>query len=342
MEKVNFRNLKSPYIIAEIGGNHSANIDLAKKGIINAKKAGANCVKFQMYRHSEIVHPRLKILPHVKNIAKEKTQSERFKKLELSELDIIRLYKQAKKTKIDFATTPFSVELVKFLQKYVSFFKVASGDLDFFPMIEEIAKYKKNIVISTGMSDLKKIKETLKILKKNNVVILHCISSYPTISSDLNLNSIDYLQKAFNIQIGLSDHTKNNIGSIVAVGKGVKIFEKHFLPDAEVKKVGDYELSLNPYEMKKYCSEINEAFSSLGKKEKRVFNCEKKFYANLCRSIYFSNEIKKGSKITFKDLSFIRPFNLKGLKIKNYKKLIGKKAKKNFKKLELVKKNFIF
>ena len=112
------------------------------------------------------------------------------------------MYNQAKKLKIDFATTPFSIDYVKFLNKYVSFFKVASGDLDFFPMIEEISKYKKDVVISTGMSDLKKIKETLKILKKNNVVILHCISSYPTLTSDLNLNSIDHPSSIFNIQIG--------------------------------------------------------------------------------------------------------------------------------------------
>ena len=131
-----------------------------------------------MYRHSEIVHPRLKILPHVKNIAKEKTQSERFKKLELSERDIIHLYKLAKKTKLILQQHFFS-RTCKILQKYVSFFKVASGDLDFFPMIEEIAKYKKNIVISTGMSDIKKIKETLKILKKNvcNLALYQLISN---------------------------------------------------------------------------------------------------------------------------------------------------------------------
>ncbi len=337
MEKVDFKKLKKPYIIAEIGGNHCSNIELAKLGIINAKKAGADCVKFQMYRHNSIVHPNLKILPHVKKIAKEKTQSERFKKLELSEKDIIKLYNQAKKCKIDFAVTPFSIDLVKFLSKYVSFFKIASGDLDFFPMIEEISKYKKDIVLSTGMSDLNKIRETLKILKKNQVVVMHCISSYPTKSSNSNLNSIDFLQQKINNQIGLSDHTKNNIASLVAIGKGVKVFEKHFLPDKKIRKVGDYELSLNPDEMQKYCNEINEAYKSLGKTEKKIFQCEKKFYNNLCRSIYFSEKIKKNTIIDLKHLKFVRPYNKKGLKIQNYKKMIGKRAKKNYKKLELVK-----
>ena len=94
---VRFKRLKKPYIIAEIGGNHCADINLAKKGIFNAKKAGADCVKFQMYRHDTIVHPRLQLLPHVKSIAKEKTQSDRFKKLELSENNIIDLRKTALK-----------------------------------------------------------------------------------------------------------------------------------------------------------------------------------------------------------------------------------------------------
>lgn len=337
MEKVDFNKLRKPYIIAEIGGNHCADIELAKQGIINAKKAGVDCVKFQMYKHNTIVHPKLKILPHVKKIAKEKTQSERFKKLEISENDVIQLYNQAEKSSIHFAITPFSTEFVKFLSEYVSFFKVASGDLDFFPMIEEISKYKKNIVLSTGMSDLKKIKETLKILKKNQVVILHCISSYPTKSSNSNLNSINYLQQNLNYQIGLSDHTKNNIASLVAIGKGVKVFEKHFLPNEKIKKVGDYELSLNPNEMKEYCDEINEAHNTLGKIEKKVFNCEKKFYNNLCRSIYFSEKIEKKTIISLRHLKFLRPFNKKGLKIKDYRKIIGKKAKRNYKNLELVK-----
>ena len=136
MEKIRFKRLKKPYIIAEIGGNHCADINLAKKGIFNAKKAGADCVKFQMYRHDTIVHPRLQLLPHVKSIAKEKTQSDRFKKLELSENNIIDLRKTALKHKINFAVTPFSTDFVKFLSSHVDFFKVASGDLNYFPMIE--------------------------------------------------------------------------------------------------------------------------------------------------------------------------------------------------------------
>ena len=338
MEKINFKNLKKPYIIAEIGGNHGADIDIAKKGILNAKRAGANCVKFQMYRHDSIVHPNLKILPHVKKIAKEKTQSERFKKLELSEKDIVNLYNETRKNKINFAVTPFSVDFVKFLSRYVCFFKVASGDLDYFPMIEEIAKCKKDIIISTGMSNIKKIKETLKILKKNQVILLHCISSYPTKSSDLNLNSIDYLKKKIKLEIGLSDHTSGNIGSLVAIGKGVKVFEKHFLPVSNIRKVGDYDLSLNPKEMKIYCDQIRQAYQSLGSLKKEVFKSEKKFYNNLCRSIYFSKNVKKNTVININDLKFIRPYDSQGIKIKNYKKIIGKKAKKNFKEFELVKK----
>jgi len=136
----------------------------------------------------------------------------------------------------------------------------------------------------------------------------------------------------------LSDHTSGNIGSLVAIGKGVKVFEKHFLPVSNIRKVGDYDLSLNPKEMKIYCDQIREAYQSLGLLKKEVFKSEKKFYNNLCRSIYFSKNVKKNTLINIDDLKFIRPYNSQGIKIKDYKGIIGKKAKKNFKEFELVKK----
>ena len=117
------------------------------------------------------------------------------------------MYKICKKIKIDFSITPFYSESVKFLSKYVSFFKIASGDINFFPLLEEISKYKKPVVLSTGMSNKKEIIEALKILKSREVILLHCISSYPTLDHQLNLRTFEML-KNFKKVIGLSDHTK--------------------------------------------------------------------------------------------------------------------------------------
>ena len=325
MAKINFKKLKKPYFIAEIGGNHAGNHKLALEGIINAKKANANCVKFQMYRADELVTKSMPVMHHVKKTSNDKSQNQRFKKLELNEKNIIDYYNLCKRVKIDLSITPFYLDSIKFLSKFVSFFKIASGDIDFFPMIELIAKQKKPVVVSTGMSSLHEIREILKILKKNQVVLLHCISSYPTIEKDLNLNSFLNLKK-FKKTLGFSDHTKDKLGAIMSLSFGAKVFEKHFLPNSKIKNVGDYKLSLNPIEMKDYIYTINKCFQALGDKRFKPFKAERPFYNSLRRSIYFRHNLKKGHILSKNDLIFLRPYSKTSIRNLNYKNLIGKKV----------------
>ena len=284
-----------------------------------------------------IVHPNMRVMSHVRKKSNEKTQFERFKNLELSKKNIIELYKFSKKIKIDFAVTPFDIHFVKILSKYVKFFKIASGDIDFIPLLEEINKYRKPVILSTGLSSDKNIELALNTLQNTKVTLLHCISSYPTKTEESNLDTIKYLKNKFNVPVGLSDHTYDEISSIVAVGMGVRIIEKHFLPNSTINNVGDYELSLNPKEFKIFRNKINSAFLSLGKHRRKEFDSEKKFKKTLKRSIYFNYNFTSGHKIAIKNLSFIRPFNIKGVRIDEYKKIIGKQLKHKVKKLQLVK-----
>lgn len=340
MAKINFDNLKKPYIIAEIGGNHTGDRKIALEGIKNAKKSGANCVKFQMYKAEELVIKTMPVMSHVKNISPEKFQFQRFKNLEIKEKDVIDYYTFCKKVKIDFSVTPFYTDSVKFLTKYVSFFKIASGDIDFFPMIELIAKQKKPVVISTGMSSLPEIREILKILKKNQVVLLHCISSYPTIEKDLNLNSFLNLKK-FKKTLGFSDHTKDKLGAIMSLSFGAKVFEKHFLPNSKIKNVGDYKLSLNPVEMKDYIYTINKCFQALGDSRLKPFKAERPFFNSLRRSIYFRHNLKKGHILSKNDLIFLRPYSKTSIRNLNYKNLIGKKVNEPVSKEQVVVKKLV-
>ncbi len=340
MAQINFKNLKKPYFIAEVGGNHAGRQSLAFQGIINAKKAGADCVKFQMYRSEELVTKSMPVMHHVKKTASDRFQYQRFKKLEIKEENIVNYYKICRKLKLNLSVSPFYTESIKFLSKYVDFFKIASGDIDFYPMIELIAKQKKPVVVSTGMANLSEIKEILKILKKNQVVLLHCISSYPTNEKDLNLNSFLNLKK-FNKILGFSDHTKDNIGAIMSLSYGAMIFEKHFLPNFKIKNVGDYKLSLNPNEMKNYIDTINRCFKALGSKRKSLFQAEKPFYNSLRRSLYFRNELDKNHIISKKDIIFLRPFSKKSIKNTLYKSLIGKRLKKDVLKGQIIEKKFV-
>ena len=235
------------------------------------------------------------------------------------------------------SVTPFYEDCVEFLNNYISFFKIASGDINYFPLIEKISKFKKPVVVSTGMSSEKEIKETLKILKKNQVVLLHCISCYPTNEKDLNLKSFEMLKK-FNKILGFSDHTKGTLGAVMSLSYGAMIFEKHYLPNTKIKKVGDFKLSLNPHELKKYIEIIDNSFLSIGHKRDGYFDSEKIFFNTLRRSPYFNLDKKKNDKLNLKDISFLRPFDKKGININEIKNYIKKTLTKSINKNQLLKK----
>ena len=340
MEKINFEKLKKPYFIAEIGGNHMGEKNIALEGIRNAKISGANCVKFQMYRAEDLIIKTMPIMKHVKNIGKERFQYERFKKLEINEADIKDYYRACVKFKIQLSVTPFYEDCVEFLSRYVSFFKIASGDINYFPLIEKISKFNKPVVVSTGMSSEKEIEETLKILKRNQVILLHCVSCYPTINEDLNLKSFEMLKK-FNKILGFSDHTKGTLGAVMSLSYGAMVFEKHFLPNMKVKKVGDFKLSLNPVELRDYIKTINNSFLLIGERRNGRFKNEKNFFKTLRRSMYFNSSKKKGDSLKLQDISFLRPFNSKGIEVKEIRKFIGKRLRRGVKVNQLLKKKLL-
>ena len=193
-------NNSGPYIIAEIGVNHECSIKLAKKMIDQACSGGAQAVKFQTYKAEKIA---AKKSPFYWDLSEEKTKSqyELFKKYDQFEFnDYLLLQKYCKKKGIDFLSTPFDEDAVDELNNLVPFFKIASADLNNFPLLEKIAKKKKAVLLSTGASNIKEIRETTNFLKKRgcaNIILLHCILSYPTKYENANLRMISDLIKEF-------------------------------------------------------------------------------------------------------------------------------------------------
>ena len=161
---------------------------------------------------------------------------------------------------------------------------------------------KENIGYPDINCDINRIKIATKILNQNKLILLHCISSYPTKESEANLNSIRYLQDKFNLEVGLSDHTSGFISAVMSLSFGVRIIEKHFLPNNKIKNVGDYKLSLNPQRFNKFRELINNSYSGLGKYEKKIFKSEKKFIKPLRRSLYFKDNFSKDHKIKKSDI----------------------------------------
>ena len=332
-------NNNKVYLIAEIGSAHLGNINLAFRAIKEAKNGGADCVKFQLYNEKTIVHPKLKTLSYIK-FNKYKFQIDRFKKMKISLGTVKKLYAFSKKLKIDFCVTPFDPSFVKQISKYVKFFKVASGDLNYIPLLKAISKTKKKVIMSTGMSNYQDIKNSLKYLNKRNVIIMHCVSSYPTELKDINLSNITKLKDFFKLPVGFSDHTRGIEATIASVFFGARIIEKHFVPLKGSSKSADFPLSINYKEMKVLRYRISKALLMIGKEKNGILKCEKYGEKNLKRSIYSLKKIYKSQKFSKRNLICLRPYKKDGFKIEKFDNLLGKKAKKNFKEYELIGKNY--
>ena len=338
-----FMDFKRTFVIAEIGVNHNNDMSLAKKLVINAKSAGADAVKFQTFKASNLVIPGTrKVKYQLRSLKDKEDHYQMIKKLELSYEDHKILFEFCKKKKIMFLSTPYDVDSAKFLNSLgVKIFKTASADLIDYNLHNYLAKLKKPVIISTGMSSLEDIKKTLQIYKRNknpNIVLLHCVSNYPCSLKSINLNALNTL-KELGFKVGYSDHSDNILVPSLAVSAGSKIIEKHFTLNKNLKGP-DHKASFNTEEFKKMVHQIRKVDLIMGKKIKKIQPEEFEMSKISKKSLYFKKDLKKGSKIKNSDLILLRP----GLGINPFsiKKVVGKKLRKDIKKNQIVKFNLIF
>jgi len=247
-----------PYLVAEIGLNHNNDLDLAKKMIDAAFQGGANAVKFQSYITKEFIHPDIKKVDELFRI---------FQKYQLSLEGHFVLSDFSKEIGIDFFSTPLSLSWVKFLyQLEVPFFKIASGDVNNFQLLEKVVQYDIPIIISLGAAHLYEIDKLQKYLLKNNktnVLFNHCVSMYPTPMNKLNLEKISFLENRLNALIGFSDHTEGWLASFSAVISGAVAIEKHFTLDKNLDGP-DHKMSSTPDELSMIRKKIDEAYEIRG------------------------------------------------------------------------------
>jgi len=335
LNKRNIFGLKSPYFIAEIGVNHGCSLSLAKKQILLAKKNGAHAVKFQSYKAETItsIHS-----PSYWNRKFEKTsnQYDLFKKYDKFNFkEYFELFKFCKKNNIDFASTPFDLKAVKYLKPIMKFFKIASADITNIPLLQEVGKTKKPVILSTGASNLSEIRRALKILKKNGskeIIILHCILNYPTSDHNANLDMIKDLKKNFkNHIIGYSDHTlpdKDMLNLTTSFLKGAEVIEKHFTHNKKIKG-NDHFHSLNGKDLNNFFKKILQVKNLSGSSKKKAIPSEKISRLNARRSIVLNIDVKKNDLITKKNIITKRPGT--GITADNWYKVLGKKFKRNLK-----------
>lgn len=314
-------------IIAEIGVNHNGDIELAKKLIISAKNSGADFVKFQTYKTEHLVSTNAECAEYQKENNNIK-QFEMLKKYELSDNDFIFLSEFSKKNNIEFISTPFDCDSVDLLEKInVPLYKISSGDINNFLLLNKIKKTKKPVIISTGMSNTNEIFNVVNFFNSDyiyDLTIMHCVSSYPTNIKDINLNFIKTLQKTFsNCTFGISDHSElyTELG-FIGVALDCKYIEKHLTLDKNM--IGpDHKSSLNPYEFKILSECVNKAKIIMGNHEKN-FNNLTDIKNVTKRGVCAKYELQKDDYITFDNIIALRGEN-DSIGINDIYQIIGKK-----------------
>ena len=340
-----FSKLKSkPYIIAEIGINHNGYLSIAKKLIIQSKKAGADAVKFQKRDAEDLINYNIKIPSASGYLSRNENDIKRQKikfggwvypdtRLELSEKDYIDIKKFSKKIGIDLIITPWDEKSVRFTKRLgVKFFKIASIDANNYHFCEYVAKQKIPTIISTGMCTYDEILKTQKIFKKNKTphIFLHCTSAYPSDEKDKNLRCIPKLRSLLKDEVGFSGHGVTIAGSAGAVALGAIVVEKHVTLNK--KMLGsDHAASLEFKEFKYLIDICKKIKISLGSSKKGFQKSEQILQNILLRKFVVSKSIHKNEKLTKNNIKTAITMRKGGIHPKNYYSLIGKKVNKSLK-----------
>ena len=297
---------KRIYVIAEAGLNHGGNKERALALVRAAKWAGADAVKFQTFRADRMTSTR----PAKGHTKDQPNVQETFKKLELPFDTFKALHKEANRVGIEFLSTPFDEESADFLNDLgVSAFKIASGDITHRPLIEHVARKGKPVLLSTGMSTSEKIENAIDWVhtqSNEQIVLLHCVSSYPAKREELNVKSVEYLRDRFGLPVGFSDHSVGTLGSIVATSLGAQIIERHFMIETR-GETPDVAVSMDAKTLKAHIEELRAIGSVLGERGKFASEAESKNKTASRRALYARRPIAEGETIDADMLYALRP-----------------------------------
>ena len=318
------------FIIAEAGVNHNGSLRLARRLDDAAAESGADAVKFQTFKAEQLVtRDAPQAAYQACNTGKVESQYDMLKRLELSAQAHRKIASYCRKKKIVFLSTPFDEESADLLETLnVPAFKVGSGELTNLPFLIHVARKGKPMIISTGMATSAEVKEAIRAVRgvgNRQIVLLHCVSSYPAESQWANLRAIQTMQKQFGLPVGYSDHTIGCETALAAVALGACVIEKHFTIDRKLPGP-DQKLSLEPDELKRLINGIRAVELALGNGVKRPVKAEKPIASLVRRSLVAACDIPEGILLTEKHIAIKRPGT--GLAPAILSKLVGQKTKR--------------
>ena len=328
----------SVLIIAEAGVNHNGRLDLALKMVDEAKRAGADIVKFQTAIPEKVISKYAdKAEYQKKTTGNEESQLEMCKRihLKLSDYDIIKKY--CEEVGIEFLSTPFDLESIDYLEKLgMRLWKIPSGEITNLPYLIKIAKTGKPVIMSTGMSELKEVEEAVNVLKEGGageITLLHCTTEYPAPFESVNLRAMNTLREKFGTKVGYSDHTVGFEVAVAAAVLGASVIEKHFTLNHNMEGP-DHKASLEPEEVEIMVNNIRLIEKALGDGVKQPAEAEKKNIAIARKSIVAAKDIKKGEIFTEDNITVKRPGS--GISPMRWFEVLGTEAVRDFGEDELI------
>lgn len=313
------------YIIAEMSANHAGDKNRAMEIIHAAKESGADCIKIQTYTADTItLNCRNEYFTLNGGTWNGENLHDLYQKAYTPWEWQADLKAEADKIGIDFFSTPFDKTSVKFLEDInVDFYKIASFEVVDIPLIKEVAKCGKPIIMSVGMATVEEIEEAVNAVHSmgnHQLALLKCCSVYPAIPDNMNLKTMADMRERFDVAVGLSDHSMGDVAAITAVALGANIIEKHFCLSREIENP-DVSFSMEPEEFRTMVTRIRDAERAMGKVSYELSESEKNS-RNTRKSIFVSTPIKKGEIITENNIRVVRPAY--GMEPKYYEEVLGK------------------
>lgn len=329
---------KHAYVVAEIGGNHNGDIDLAKRMIQEAARCGADAVKFQLYRREDLwtedhLHELNNGVVKLENVSNWSTkelglqdifaQVDRFA---VQEQEHIEFFKCARDCGIDYGTSAFTKRDVDFcVDQGVANLKIASCDVTNLDLIEYVLSKDYPVHIALGMASMAEIDAIVTLIPercRSKITLLHCVSLYPPKDESVNLRFMETLARSTGLNVGYSDHTLGFEISLAAIALGASVIEKHFTLDKEMPG-WDHKVSADPSEMEIICRAAKRISASLGDGVKRLSADEMAKRLKFRRSIALVRSLKAGEQIGYGDIAFKRPGT--GISADRYQEVIGRR-----------------
>ncbi len=301
------------YVIAEAGANHNRDLPTALRLIEVAAEAGADAVKFQTYTAEGLYSRRTPDMRYLKEkglLANQESVWELIKRVEIPWEWHHDLARHARSCSIQFFSTPFEEAAVDLLEDVgVPAYKVASYEVNHFPLIERVSRTGKPVLLSTGMAslgDIERALDTAAAAGARDLMVMHCAVNYPPRFADLNLRAITTMRAAFQVPVGWSDHTPGHTADVVAVTLGACAVEKHFTLSRD-QDGPDHPFALEPDELAAMVVAIRETEDALGSSVKRVTDAEADLFRLGRRSIVAARDVPAGGELTRDDLAIKRP-----------------------------------